>query len=163
MTRASVLLLSLAAVLSALLALELVTGPDPDEDAPTRPALPAAGDPAAPGASTTGKDATEDDLTGLVQTILARPLFSQNRRPKLSAGGSGVAASDSLPRLAGVIVAPGGGRAIFAPAEGRALVMPEGGHIGRYVVHSIVPGQVTLSDGEQRLVIRPSLAKGNMP
>ncbi len=68
--------------------------------------------------------------------------------------------SNSLPRLAGVVVAPGGRRAIFAPAEGRPLVVPEGGHIGRYVVRAIMPGQVTLSDAEQQLVVRPSHAKG---
>ena len=77
--------------------------------------------------------------------------------------GAAAAASDDLPRLAGVIVGPGGGRAIFAPAEGRALVVPEGGHVGRYTVRSIVPGQVTLSDSEREFVIRPSLAKGGIP
>ncbi len=169
MTR--VLLLSLAVVLSVALALELVTGPDPDEDGPAPPASLAAGTPAAAAAAGApplgkdgdGKDNTNDGLASLVRTMLARPLFNPNRRPAATADGSAAGASDTLPRLAGVIVGPGGRRAIFAPAEGRPLVVPEGGRIGRYVVRSIVPGQVTLSDAEQQLVIRPSHAKGTMP
>jgi hypothetical protein len=161
-TRPAVLLLSLAAVLSALLALQLLPGPEPDEPLPTLPA-PAAADPAAAGALPAGQDDADAGLAVLVRTVLARPLFSQNRRPVASAGGSGATAIDSLPRLAGVIVAPGGNRAIFAPAESRPLVLAEGGHIGRYVVRAIAPGQVTLSDAEGQLVIRPSYAKGTMP
>lgn len=163
MNRVIAPLLSLAAVLSALLAMQLAVGSDPDQDVPDRPALPAAGNPAATGASAIGQDAADGDLAAPVRTMLARPLFSQTRRPAAHADGSGAALSGDLPRLAGVIVGPGGGRAIFAPAEGRPLVVPEGGHIGRYLVRSIVPGQVTLSDSERVLVIRPSLAKGGIP
>ncbi len=160
MNRTTLLLLSLAAVLSVLLALTLMTGSDPDEDAP---AAPAAAAPAFAGPPAAGKDTAGDDLTGLVQTMLARPLFNPNRRPVPGADGSAGAGSDALPRLAGVIVGPGGRRAIFAPAEGRPVVVAEGGRIGRYVVRSIVPGQVTLADAERQLVIRPSHAKGTMP
>jgi hypothetical protein len=165
MTRVPLLLVSLAVVLAAVLALELLAGPDPDDDLPARPAAPAAADPASAGAAAgkDGKDDADDTLDGPVQTILARPLFSQGRRPAAVAAGAGGGDSDTLPRLAGVIVAPGGSRAIFAPAQGRALVVAEGARIGRYVVRTIAPGQVTLSDAERDLVLRPSLAKGGMP
>ena len=159
MTRATALLLSLAAVLSAALVLEMVAGQDPDDDPPTRLAPPAAADAATAPAS--GTEGAGDDLGRLTRTILARPLFSPNRRLASHAStAAGDLVFNSLPRLAGVVVAPGGRRAIFAPAEGRPLVVPEGGHIGRYVVRAIMPGQVTLSDAEQQLVVRPSHAKG---
>ena len=152
MTRAVGLLLSLAALLSAVLALELLAGPGPDAGGDAPPvALPVAA---------AAASAADDDPAGLARTVLARPLFSPARRPAAAAGGG---AGDTLPRLAGVVVAPGGGRAIFAPAAGRPLVVPEGGRIGRYVVRAIVPGQVTLSDAGRDLVIRPSLARGIMP
>ena len=154
MTRTAVLL-PLAALLAVTLLLELLAGPESGEDIPLPPPAAPAPPPAAPDAA--------GDPAGLVQTILARPLFSLNRRPAATPDGSAAATSDTLPRLAGVIVGPGGGRAIFAPAEGRPLVLPEGGHIGRYLVRSIVPGQVTLSDAGRDLVIRPSLVKGSMP
>ena len=170
MTRATVLLLSLAAVLATALVLELVSAPDPAEDLPPRPASSAAGDPAIAGApaasnSRAGIDGPDDGLALPVQTILARPLFSPNRRLAARPDGFvGVAAANSLPRLAGVIVGPGGRRAIFALAGGgHPLVVAEGGRIGRYLVRAIVPGQVTLTDAEQQLVVRPSHAKGTPP
>lgn len=165
MTRTGWPPLALAAVLAAVLMLELLGGPDPDSEPP---AAPAAVDAASPGAASpamdgAGKDDGDAGLDGLVRTVLARPLFSPGRRPAPPTDAAAGGASDSLPRLAGVIVGPGGGRAIFAPAEGHTLVVPEGGHVGRYVVRAIAPGQVTLSDAEKQLVIRPSHAKGTPP
>ena len=161
MTRTTLLLASLAGLLSAALALELLAGPEPDDDPPARPAAPAAALP--PAGPPAGAENADDNLDGPAQSMLARPLFSPGRRPAAVAEGAGGGESDTLPRLAGVIVAPGGGRAIFAQGQGRPLVVAEGGRIGRYVVRAIVPGQVTLSDAERELVLRPSLAKGGMP
>jgi hypothetical protein len=167
MSRPILLLACLAAALSLALALELLAGPEQPADVAAAPAPPpAAATPATPPPA--GDDA-EDALGELVQTVLARPLFSPGRRPAppMAAAASdapaAAAGQEDLPRLSGVIVAPGGRRAIFAPAEGHPLVVPEGASIGRFVVHSIAPGQVTLSDTERQHVLRPSHAKGTKP
>lgn len=159
MSRVILALASLAAVLVAVLALELLAMPDPvagpPEATPAPPALPVA-------ASNTPAEA-RDKLDVLVQTVLARPLFTPGRRPAPAAEGPAGAADADLPRLAGVIVAPSGRRAIFVSADAHSLVVQEGGSVGRYVVRSIAPGQVTLVDAERQQVIRPSHAKGTMP
>lgn len=161
MNRTAGLLGLLATVLVAALAAELFAGPDQDPDvavvAMARPpgtlppgTLPPGGAPA--GEAT---DAAADGLAGLARSILARPLFIPGRHPPAPASAP---ADEELPRLAGVIVTPGGRRAIFAPAAGPAVVVPEGGMIGRYVVRSIAPGQVTLLDSGQQHVIHPAYA-----
>lgn len=155
MSRTAWLLGLLAATLVAALAAELFEGADPDAELPAAPPAPPAV--AAPPAAEAA-DAAAIGLAGLVQTILARPLFSPTRRPPAHASAP---ADKSLPRLAGVIVTPAGRRAIFAPAAGRPVVVPEGGSIGRYVVRSIAPGQVTLLDGGLQHVIHPAYASGS--
>lgn len=92
-----------------------------------------------------------------VGTLLARPLFAQDRRPgKLDAAPT--PASSELPRLAGVMVSAQGSSAIFAAAGGgKAVVIGAGGSIGGFMVQKIEAGQVTLvgADGGVRL-LRPS-------
>ncbi len=73
-------------------------------------------------------------LESRVQTVLARPIFSPSRRP-----GSAVAApSTALPRLAGIIVGPGGARAIFASSgDSRAIIAAAGGRAGPYLIRAV--------------------------
>ncbi len=93
-------------------------------------------------------------------TALARPLFAPDRRPvpeprAAVAGGPG---GRDLPRLAGVLVAPGGGAAIFAAAgEGaKPLVLRVGDRVSEFEVKAIVAGEVTLTGPEGDRVVRPS-------
>lgn len=92
-----------------------------------------------------------DASAGWQATLLQRPLFSPSRRPPPSAGAAGIV---GLPRLAGVLVAPGDRHAIFAGG----IVVAEGGAVGRYTVQAIDAGQVTLRGPEGTQVLRPAFA-----
>ncbi len=91
-------------------------------------------------------------------TLLQRPLFSPNRRPPPDAA---VAAPGrhGPPRLAGVLIAPSGRRAIFADR----VVVAEGGALGRYTVQAIEAGQVTLLGPDGLQVLRPAFATATPP
>lgn len=91
-------------------------------------------------------------------TLLQRPLFSPSRRPPPAAA---VAAPDrhGPPRLAGVLIAPSGRRAIFADR----VVVAEGGALGRYTVQAIEAGQVTLLGPDGPQVLRPAFAVATSP
>ena len=95
--------------------------------------------------------AEPDPGPGWQATLLQRPLFSPSRRPPPGAGAAGVS---GLPRLAGVLVAPGDRHAIFAGG----IVVAEGGSVGRYTVQAIDAGQVTLRGPEGTQVLRPAFA-----
>ena len=166
MSRGILPLAALSVFLLVVLVLELVSGETvpaaADVPVPAVPAVPAA---AADDAAADAREA----LAELVQTILARPLFSQGRRAAAVAEGGGGGAAEEMPRLAGVIVAPDERRAIFVGAGDHPLVVREGGSVGRYVVRAIAPGQVTLAiapgqaDADRQQIIHPSYAKGTMP
>jgi general secretion pathway protein N len=99
-----------------------------------------------------------DHTDAWVQHILARPLFSKNRRPTpvvARAGGDTVLAS--LPRLTGVLVGPFGRSAIFASdSGGKPMVIVEGGTLGPYTVQAIEPGRVTVAGPEGVRQLQPS-------
>lgn len=101
----------------------------------------------------------EDHTDEWVETILARPLFSRDRKPTpvLAKSGGAVAVS-TMPRLTGVMVGPEGARAIFAPAEsnGKLLVASKGTTLGPYTVEAIEPGRVTVSGPEGTVKLQPS-------
>jgi hypothetical protein len=92
-----------------------------------------------------------------VDDSLARPLFTQGRRPSSHEGG--VAGLQGLPRLAGVIVAPNGRSAIFAGSGiAKPIIAAEGTQLGSYRVQSIEAGQVTVLGPEGTRVLHPSFA-----
>jgi hypothetical protein len=99
-----------------------------------------------------------DHTDAWVQHILARPLFSRDRRPTpviAKAGSDPLLAS--LPRLTGVLVGPFGRSAIFASdSGGKALVIVEGGNVGPYTVQAIEPGRVTIAGPEGVRQLQPS-------
>lgn len=150
MNRAPGLLLGLlAAGLLALVAREM-DGPEPGSvprpaASPSRPAPPPAAGPPGP-----------DPVEGWTATLLARPLFTPGRRPPAAAAAAEppAAAAAEPPRLAGVLAAPDGARAIFA-AEGRALVVGEGGAVGPFTVRAIADGVVTLAGPGGVRTLRP--------
>lgn len=99
-----------------------------------------------------------------VATVLARPLFTQGRRPTML-DAAPASTSVELPRLAGVMVSAQGSSAVFAGAEGgKAVVIGTGASIGAFKVQKIEAGQVTLigADGGTRL-LRPSFDPGRIP
>ncbi len=87
-----------------------------------------------------------------VETILARPLFSRDRRP---AGAAATVATGergaTLPRLTGIAISPQLRRAIFAGADGaKSIVVEEGGSIAGFTVQTIAPGSVHRAGPERR-------------
>lgn len=84
--------------------------------------------------------------------IVARPLFSPDRRP-VTANTHSVA---GLPRLTGIVVAGSRRLAIFAAGtNGRPIVVEAGSHVGVYSVRDIADGAVTVVGPEGTSVIRP--------
>ena len=100
----------------------------------------------------TGADATE--------RVLARPLFSPNRRPAEKDAAPVASLPKLLPRLTGVVVSPVGRFALFAGAEGgRPLVMSEGDHVGGIVIEAIEAGEVTVRGPDGAMVLRSSFGE----
>jgi len=99
-----------------------------------------------------------------VATILARPLFSRDRRPLAAPGQSIAVAATGVPRLTGILISPLGKTAIFAAVDGgKPIVVSEGSHLGRFVVQSIDVGQVTIIGPEGQDMLRPSFDNATAP
>jgi hypothetical protein len=94
-----------------------------------------------------------DNMLAWVGPILARPLFSPDRRPAANRDNVAAAGVPSLPRLTGILVGPFGRSAIFAGRASKPIVLGEGGRIDAYTVQSIDAAQVRLDgpNGVQRL------------
>jgi hypothetical protein len=145
---------SLAAValgLSGMIGIEILSWQSASEDAalvrPVRAAPSGApiGAPAARGEPSESRD----ERLGI---ILARPLFSPDRRP----AASGARSVSGLPRLAGIVVTGSRKVAIFAaPSGGKPVVADEGGRLGAYDVRAINEDGVTVVGPEGALVLRP--------
>jgi len=86
--------------------------------------------------------------------LLARPLFSRNRRPPAEDPHPVAGPPSSLPRLTGVVVSPAGKFAIFASAGGgRPVVIAEGDHLGAAVIDAIAAGEVNVHGPDGTLVL----------
>jgi hypothetical protein len=102
------------------------------------------------------------DRTGeWAATALARPLFTQDRRPVPEPRGAAVAGgpgSQELPRLAGVMVTPAGSAAIFdgTGESAKPQVVRVGDRLGGFEVKAILAGEVTLTGPDGGRVLRPS-------
>jgi hypothetical protein len=102
-----------------------------------------------------------------VPTILARPLFALDRRPKAGPATAG-APSDDMPRLAGVIIERTQRRAIFQPpGDGKPVTLIEGDQIAGWQIQGIAADGVTLTGpkGTQTLEPKgdPTLAAAQPP
>jgi hypothetical protein len=99
-----------------------------------------------------------DLMNQLAARTVARPLFAPSRRPPSPKGVPGGTATEP-PRLSGIISWPGGNSAIFQPAKAsHPTIVGEGETMGEWKVQSIVAGTVTVSRGDQRLLLHPSFA-----
>jgi hypothetical protein len=122
----------LSAALVAAIALELTAAPAPAPESapPARTGdLPAA---------------VADDTPTLVPIILARPLFSTDRRPK-AAPSTGGEPTDELPRLAGIMIDGPQKHAIFQPSgDAKPITAVVGDQVAGWRVQQITVASVTL-------------------
>lgn len=96
-------------------------------------------------------DAVEDAQ----RVVLARPVFSPQRRPP-----SVAVAGPQQPRLSGIIVGPHGRRAIFAGAgDARGVVVDVGGQAGAWHVLAIDDHSVRVSGPDGPRTLHPSRDK----
>lgn len=151
MTRAPLLALcGLAALLAATVAVEFDQPPPAPASAALVPAAPAA---AIPVPAVRMGDAGQ--IGSWVATILARPLFSRDRRLADAPAAIAVVA-ESLPRLTGITVSPAGRRAIFASPGSKPLVASPGDRVAGFTVQAIEPGGVTMAGPNGPRVLQPS-------
>ncbi|GGF23619.1 hypothetical protein GCM10011611_32100 [Aliidongia dinghuensis] len=111
-------------------------------------------------------EATTEDVSGLVPTILARPLFAADRRPKASPAAASGGPGDQMPRLAGILIDRTQRRAIFQPAgDGKPMVLAEGDQIAGWQIQQIAASSVTLTGpgGNQTLEPKPDPALAAAP
>ena len=141
---------TLACLLAAAILFEIQGGERPQAVPGSTLAAPA------PGTAARGRvpDATVSAaaLQGWSRTILERPLFSPSRRP----GQAAAASSAAPPRLAGIIIGPGGARAIFASTnDSRAIVAGNGAHVGPYLIRLVGPAGVSVIGPNGPELLRP--------
>jgi general secretion pathway protein N len=106
------------------------------------------------------------DRTGdWAATALARPIFAPDRRPVAEPRAVAAAGGGELPRLTGVLIAPGGATAIFAGTGDNATpqVMRVGDRLGGFEVKAILAGEVTLAGPDGHHVLRPSFDPSPAP
>ena len=147
--------LLVAAALVAVIALE-VSSP-PADDVARSQTHPAATVPPI-------SSATADRTNDWVAAVLARPLFSPDRRP--AADAVTVASGRTvpgLPRLAGILVGPFGRSAIFATNGAKPIVVQEGGRVADYTIKSIEATQVHLLGPDGAQVLYPSFEPAAAP
>lgn len=153
MNRALPLLLAAALIVAVILA-EVTSGPSA-EVAPLSMHPRVAASPVSP--------AEPNHTDEWVATVLARPLFSPDRRPAPNAtfAESRIA---GLPRLTGIMVGPFGRTAIFAADGGKPIILQEGGRVGAYTVKSIELAEVRLTGPDGQRILSPSFEHGaNQP
>lgn len=96
------------------------------------------------------------DSSRWADAAVARPLFSQSRRPLADNAVAAVSTPYTLPRLTGVIVGPAGGLAIFAGVDSaKPTIVRPGDRLGPALVETIAAGQVNLRGPDGPVVLRP--------
>jgi hypothetical protein len=110
-------------------------------------------------AATAPPEAAPDHTREWIAAILARPVFSPDRRPAADiASTPGVRLPEALPRLSGVLVGPFGRSAIFAVDGRKPLVVDEGGRIDAWTVGTIEADTVQVSGPGGARTLHPSFA-----
>ena len=146
MDRGVIALLTGSAVLGILLFVEF-------RDTLDQPAILPAPAPIEAGPATVAQTPRVEEL---IQTALARPLFSATRRPPDQATGDS-AAGPELPnlRLTGIVLEPDRHLAIFAVPGGKPLARTEGETINEWRLDNIGPSQVSLSGPTGTTILEP--------
>jgi hypothetical protein len=144
-------LLAAAAALVAVIGIELVQAPRGDSSS----LQPRAATEKSPTSGLSVSHAAD-----WVATILARPLFSPDRRPSAEAAMIADHTVSGLPRLSGIMVGPSGRSAIFAAHDSKPIVVAEGGRVGAYTIKSIDPDQVRLVGPHGAQILTPSFEQG---
>ena len=148
------LLWLLAALLAAGLVAEAIPGGKPSTG-PVSVARPSSPQAAA---------AAAEPVAEWVATALARPLFAPDRRPKAPpASAAASTGPQSLPRLAGIVVSPGGKAAIFAGDPDHSLVVAEGAAVGPWRVVAIHADAVDVSGPQGERTVRPTYSNDPAP
>lgn len=102
----------------------------------------------------------EESSPTWMEDVLARPMFSADRRPVASVLRAQTAAE--LPRLSGIIVSPTRSTAIFSGADSsKPMVVMVGARIGAFTVRTIAAGEVSVVSDAGTLVLRPSFSVQN--
>lgn len=142
---------SLAGLLLLILVVEWLPGGAPPRVAPAPAPRNTAASPAA-----------RADAGQAAETVLARPLFSTQRRPpRVAQGPKQVVTGGEMPRLAGIIIGQRERRAIFMPETGKPITLVEGSTLDDLRVVAIAPGSVTLEGPKGRTVLRPVYDKSH--
>ncbi len=144
MTRLTALWLTAAGLL-AVLAWEISGSPQEDV-VPARSPATAVTAPPEPGEISTRE---------WVATVLARPLFSPDRRPAVATATAGAGLS-GLPRLTGIMVGPFGRSAIFAADSHKPIIVQEGARIAAYTVKTIDAAEVRVVGPDGMRVLHPA-------
>jgi hypothetical protein len=145
-------LLGISGALAAIIAWEIAGAPQADiKPPPQRPIA------AVSQAPTPDADRTRE----WIATVLARPLFSPDRRPAADTASVAGTALPGLPRLTGILVGPFGRNAIFAANGRRPIVVQEGARIDAYTVRSIEAAQVRIVGPEGMRVLYPTFEAGS--
>lgn len=100
----------------------------------------------------------------LLETSLARPLFSATRRPA-ARGGTDDSADSGLAdtRLTGIVTEPGRRIAIFAPEGAKAVTVSEGETVGGWRIESITPREVSLTGPDGTKTLQPKFDPNLVP
>ena len=131
-----------------------------------------AGDAPAPGATralpaVAVKPASDDSQRRRdeLAMILARPVFSQTRRPKEEPGQPAPAAAApaaGLPRMSAILI-NGETRSAIFDSNGKTTVLSEGGRLGAFTIQSIEPQKVTLIGPDGKRVVRTAFSNEAPP
>lgn len=140
---------ALLLLLAGVIGLECTTGlADPPVERPIKIVAAPASEP------TSAPEATPDERARQVAAILARPLFSPDRRPPSEPL---VAVIDvPVPRLTGTLLGPFGRHAVLAVGD-RQISRAEGDEFDGWTVHEVDNGKVSLlrpdQSGQLRLIV----------
>jgi hypothetical protein len=147
--RAGILILG-CVLFGSLIVSALYPGPDDAAVTVQRPA------PGTPGQTQPAAQRTRPEA--LLTAILARPLFSQTRRPPdvvQAANAGGAELSDK--RLAGIVIEPDRRLAIFAVTGAKPLTVSEGDSVNGWRVERITPTEISLAGPGGTRTLQPTL------
>ncbi|HLY56040.1 MAG TPA: hypothetical protein VKS60_10815 [Stellaceae bacterium] len=147
-------------VLAVIIGLELLPGGGP------MAAKPAAGPAADKDPPPSALHPAEVDRDDMVDTLLARPLFSPTRRPDRTALAveEGVRPTVDLPRLSGILISGDSRQAIFqAEGDDKPTVLEEGGEVAGWQIEKISDRAVVISGPGGARTVKPEFDPNAKP